>query len=612
MTFSRDPRDTTAVRRLARLQAHLCAPSIFSVNAASSGIALEVSGTPNPLAIESNLVANLASSSKDSGQPQDFQGSSPERLFAKLSKRLPGTSDSCLQLASPVKDTEKYPEGWRDTFCELHKALIDGSSHVLFAKWQRKYGDAGLASNLVVPYLLHGRSGDEGPRKDPVITYEVIIGDPEDARRIARVHLKKQPNFNVFFFGSIISTRDNDLWRTQRDELTPAFLPRASLEQIFNISSDRAKFCADRLAELAQGGTQTVDMNDFCLNETQAQLQLALFGESEEFMESTNEQFRKAMSGQVPPNSVRKFCRKVVERVDRPEVSCPALSDDVKAGKCPVAHGPLSAMLRDLKNKQSEDPRITPKVMEGNALILEFAGHDTTGHTLSWLLLELAHHPDIQKRLQREVDAWFNHLKGRAPVYDDLQKLPFMTRCITETLRLYPAVANGTFRELVRDEKIKGPDGKEVNLKKGTLVRIINWSRHRNPDLWGVDVNEFNPDRAFTEEELWHGHALRAYNPASGRFSPFMHPPRDCIGKNFAQMEARLILANLLQRFSFEMTPEFKTKFDPTTYTGLNYGTMGPQDLTAPEYVYGFPGFSIAKKRPVGLPMKVVPRKLTM
>ncbi len=39
------------------------------------------------------------------------------------------------------------------------------------------------------------------------------------------------------------------------------------------------------------------------------------------------------------------------------------------------------------------------------------------------------------------------------------------------------------------------------------------------------------------EDELWHGQVFRAYNPSTRRFSPFTFAPRDCIGKNFAQME---------------------------------------------------------------------------
>ena len=70
-----------------------------------------------------------------------------------------------------------------------------------------------------------------------------------------------------------------------------------------------------------------------------------------------------------------------------------------------------------------------------------------------------------------------------------------MTKCITETLRLWPALANGTYRELEEEETIIGYNGESVLLEKGTYCQIINWTRHRNKELWGEDVNEFNPER---------------------------------------------------------------------------------------------------------------------
>merc|ERR1719428_1065119 len=105
--------------------------------------------------------------------------------------------------------------------------------------------------------------------------------------------------------------------------------------------------------------------------------------------------------------------------------------------------------------------------------------------------------------------------------YDDCKNLPFMTRCVMETLRLWTAVPNGTFRELQFDEEVTGPGSKPITIPKGTYCQIVNWMRHRNPKLWGSDVNVFNPDRDFEESEIWNGYAFKAYNPSSDRFSPF-------------------------------------------------------------------------------------------
>ena len=94
---------------------------------------------------------------------------------------------------------------------------------------------------------------------------------------------------------------------------------------------------------------------------------------------------------------------------------------------------------------------------------------------------------------------------------------------------------------------VTGPDGENVPVKKGTFVQIANWMRHRSPELWGEDVLEFNPMREFRGNELWDGASFAGYNPQSERYSPFTFTPRDCMGKNFAQMEMRVILGKCLQ-----------------------------------------------------------------
>merc|ERR1712070_54896 len=94
-----------------------------------------------------------------------------------------------------------------------------------------------------------------------------------------------------------------------------------------------------------------------------------------------------------------------------------------------------------------------------------------------------------------------------------MKKLPFMTRCIMETLRLWPVVPNGTFRQLSYDDEVKGPGGKMVKLPKGTVVQVTTAGRHRNPDLWGETANQFNPDRKWEDDELWHDqvHLIAAF-----------------------------------------------------------------------------------------------------
>ena len=87
------------------------------------------------------------------------------------------------------------------------------------------------------------------------------------------------------------------------------------------------------------------------------------------------------------------------------------------------------------------------------------------------------------------------------------------------------------------------------------------------------------------------GCPMAAMNPQSSRFSPFAHNPRSCLGKNFAQMEMRLILPYCLKRFHFKLAAQYDSLYShhvPTSvgdinctdFRGVNRGgTMGSKSL---------------------------------
>jgi len=433
------------------------------------------------------------------------------------------------------------PEDQKKICKSYLKSILLGYNHTYIQHLLSKYG---THSNICLP-LVHKWEGSVS------VNNMVILSNPGDVERICKRHIKKAPIFTSFLNTSIISTTDNDDWKEQRQKMNMAFIPKLSLQKIFPISQKRASECLERLRDISEHFTKEVNMSDFFLQETQAQLQVAMFGFSSEFEENTNKRIRNAFAG-IETEYVHEFSQEALQE---------ALSSD----------GPLSKMFHKVEDRE--------KAL-GNMLIFAFAGHDTTGHTLTWLLYELCKQPTYQIELQREIDEyWKNHSEE---TYSSFKELPFMTKCITETLRLWPALANGTYRELEEDEHIIGIDGEKVFVPKGTYVQIMNWTRHRDSELWGEDVDIFNPHREFQPSEIWNYEGFNSYNVSSERYSPFTYGPRNCIGKNFSHMEMRLILLHIFKHFTFELTDDQKETIHDPNYKGINTFTMGPQDIYNP------------------------------
>ncbi|XP_040594995.1 cytochrome P450 4F5 isoform X1 [Mesocricetus auratus] len=184
--------------------------------------------------------------------------------------------------------------------------------------------------------------------------------------------------------------------------------------------------------------------------------------------------------------------------------------------------------------KDEHGKELSDEDIRAEADTFMFGGHDTTASGLSWILYNLARHPEYQERCRQEVQELLRDRELEEIEWDDLAQLPFLTMCIKESLRLHPPVID-LLRYCTQD--IVLPDGRVI--PKGNICIISIFGIHHNPSVW-PDPEVYDPFRFDPENP-------QKRSPLA--FIPFSAGPRNCIGQTFAMAEMKVALALTLLRF---------------------------------------------------------------
>jgi cytochrome P450 len=210
-------------------------------------------------------------------------------------------------------------------------------------------------------------------------------------------------------------------------------------------------------------------------------------------------------------------------------------------------------VLSMLLSAQDEGNTMTDKQVHDQVLTFIAAGHETAQNTLSWTFYQLSQHPEVREKLLSELQTV---LDGRTPTVDDLAHLPYLEWVINESWRvLPPAWTQG--RRAIEEIELDG-----YHFPVGTFFIVSQWVLHHLPDIWG-DPEAFRPER---------------WDPASGQkvpqgaYFPFGAGPRMCIGMPFAQMETKLLLATILQKYTPRLVPGFPVVLQPRVTLRPKYG----------------------------------------
>ncbi|KAK7038693.1 hypothetical protein VNI00_010577 [Paramarasmius palmivorus] len=200
----------------------------------------------------------------------------------------------------------------------------------------------------------------------------------------------------------------------------------------------------------------------------------------------------------------------------------------------------LSALINENMKAESED-----KLSESE-LIAQSA--------LSRTLYLLASNPLVQTRLRKELAAALQENDGDL-AYDQLMSLPYLEAVCRETLRLHPPLTR-LFRTSLQDAVVPLskplPNGMtEIHVPAGANIYVSVLNANRNPDIWGEDAMEWKPERWL--ESLPKSVTEAKMPGVYSHMMTFNAGGRSCIGFKFAQLEMKVVLAQLVSTFEFTL-----------------------------------------------------------
>ncbi|KAG8449139.1 hypothetical protein GDO86_015987 [Hymenochirus boettgeri] len=447
-------------------------------------------------------------------------------------------------IPGPPRDSFLF--GHSPTFIRLIKnnTLI----YEQFLDWEQRYG----------PFI----------RFNELHKVRIVILSPEAVKELlmSPKYTKDKDYDNVahlfgerFMGNGLVTDRDYDHWHKQRRIMDPAF-SRTFLVGLMGTFNEKAEELMEKLAFKADG-KHKMKMHDLLSRVTLDVIGKVAFGMEINSLHDDQTPFPRAislvMSGTVASRDpFLKYSLGKRAWIRDVQASAKLLrqtgKECIERRKKQVQNGeeiPMDILTQILKGAALED--CDPELLVDNFVTFFIAGHETTANQMSFVVMELARNPEILEKVQTEIDDVIG--SKRDIEYEDLSKLHYLSQVLKESLRLYPP-APGTSRALKEEIVIEG-----VKIPPNITLVFNSYVMGRMEKYYS-DPLTFNPER-FSPD---------APKPFYTYF-PFSLGPRSCIGQIFSQMEAKVVMAKLLQRYEFELA-------EGQSFKILDTGTLRPMD----------------------------------
>ncbi|KAK0182441.1 hypothetical protein PV327_000583 [Microctonus hyperodae] len=377
--------------------------------------------------------------------------------------------------------------------------------------------------------------------RSPLLSVVNII-NPDDAEILltSTKNITKSKIYDYLhdWFGTGLLTSTGLKWQQRRKILTPSFHFNI-LREFADIFDDEGQHMVDELQ--SENGPITIDVVSFVTKHTLNTICKTAMGTSLVSRKSPENEFAKNYRKSVHNLGQMIIYRHIIgERKKYHEDTQGIYLKNFNENNrdTDIIYQRLSkkklAML-DLLIAAMNEGQINDNGIREEVDTFMFEGHDTTAIGLSFTLLLLAEHADIQQRIRDEIDETLKKCEGHMGI-TELQQLPYLERCIKEALRLYPSVP------LISREITENIQMNNYLIPVGVTANIMIYDIHRDPNFW-PDSDRYDPDRFLPER-------IQSRHPFS--YIPFSGGPRNCIGQKFAMMELKAMVGHLIHNFYLE------------------------------------------------------------
>lgn len=443
----------------------------------------------------------------------------------------------------------------------------------------------------------------------------LMVRDPELLKQITVKDFDSFMNHRVIFteeteplLGKNLISLKGQKWKDMRSTLSPAFTS-SKMRAMFSLMTECAEQFTDYFLNEAKknNGTVTVEMKDVFTRYTSDVIATTAFGiqcdslkhkENEFYMAGKNSTnfgtwalikmaaliimpkvmqytgitlVQKSIArffSDLIINTVKTREEKGIIRPDMIHLLMQAQKGNLKHETVSEDAGFATVEESSIGKSQALNKQVlTNEDIVAQAFIFFFAGYDTGSTVMSFLAYELALNPEVQKKLQKEVDEVVS--KGKID-YESVLKMKYLDMVISETLRKWPPVImTDRVAERPYTINISNDNEPQLTIEKGVGIGIPTYAIHRD-ETYFPNPDKFDPER-FSDENK---HTIVPFT-----YLPFGVGPRNCIGSRFALLEIKILFVHLLSKLELTVTEKTqipikldKTKLNFTTENGIWLG----------------------------------------